>query len=76
MEYLKRLHAGLTPEPLSCRDCHEQGSSYLPLRKLGYTEQRRQELVGSAVIGLIEKYDRHEKFYLPRLFAPRQEAAP
>lgn len=73
VDYMQRIHAGLTPEPVSCRNCHDPKISYLPLEELGYTEQRIQELVGTAVIGLIEKYDGHEKFHLPRLFAPRRE---
>ena len=73
VDYLRRLHVGLTPEPVSCRDCHDQQISYLPLWDLGYTEQRIQELSGTAVIGLIEKYDQQEKFHLPQLFSPRRE---
>jgi len=74
VDYMQRIHAGLTPEPISCRDCHTQEISYLPFRELGYSERRITELVGTAVIGLIEKYDEEEVFYLPQLFSPRRES--
>ncbi len=73
VDYLRRIHDGLTPEPVSCRDCHDPEVSYLPLRELGYSEQRIKELTGTAIIGLIEKYDEDELFHLPQLFSPRRE---
>ncbi|MDF1613886.1 formate dehydrogenase subunit gamma [Desulfurivibrio dismutans] len=73
VDYLRRLHDGLTPEPVSCRDCHDPEIQYLPFRELGYSEQRIRELTGSAILGLIEKYDQDERFHLPQLFSPRRE---
>ncbi|OGQ87984.1 MAG: hypothetical protein A2512_10210 [Deltaproteobacteria bacterium RIFOXYD12_FULL_56_24] len=75
------IHKNMSKLPAKCRDCHNQQESYLPFEKLGYTAAQIGELKGTAVVGMLEKY---EKFYLPHLFKPvgeepvdkKQEARP
>ena len=75
------IHKDMAKLPAKCRDCHNQQESYLPFAKLGYTAAQIGELKGTAVVGMLEKY---EKFYLPNLFKPasaesvdkKQEARP
>jgi cytochrome b subunit of formate dehydrogenase len=64
------IHKYMSEKPAKCRDCHNQKESYLPFEKLGYAEPRIKELKGTAIVGMLEKY---EKFYLPDLFKPAAE---
>jgi hypothetical protein len=61
------IHRGVTKDPLQCKDCHNKTDPYLPFAELGFPPRRVEELTTTAVVGMIDKYN---KFYLPHLLKP------
>ena len=61
----KRFHKYVRPEGRECDRCHtEEDRSYLPFRRLGFSEERIQDITRSNIIGLVKKY---KKFNFPDL---------
>lgn len=64
----KRFHKLVADEGPFCDRCHTQeGDSYMPFRKLSFTDQRIDDLTNLNIIGLIKEY---KEFYLPPLLRP------
>ncbi len=64
----KRFHKLVADKGPFCDRCHTQeADSYLPFRKLGFSDQRIDDLTNLNILGLIEKY---EEFYLPTMSRP------
>lgn len=60
-----RFHKLVSPKGRFCSHCHkEEAESYVPFRKLGFSERRVDDLTNLNIIGLVEKY---KKFYMPNL---------
>lgn len=49
---------------LNCLSCHSEESSF-PWKELGFEGARRDEMLHSAVVGMVQKY---ETFYFPSVF--------
>jgi len=63
----KRFHRIVMPKGRFCSSCHTQeDKSLLPLRQLGFTDQRIYDLTNLNIVGLVEKY---KKFYMPKLMS-------
>jgi len=63
----KRFHKPIMPKGRFCTRCHtNEKESYLPLRQLGFSEQRINDLTNLNIIGLVQKY---KKFYMPNLLS-------
>lgn len=61
----KSFHKIVMPKGLFCSRCHtEEKKSYLPFRKLGFSDRRISDVTNLNIIGLIEKY---KTFYMPNL---------
>jgi len=61
----KRFHRIVKPKGRFCSRCHTaEDKSLLPLRELGFSEQRINDLTNLNIVGLVEKY---KKFYMPSL---------
>lgn len=61
----RRFHALIRNKGRTCSRCHtEESKSYLPLRALGFSDQRIYDLTNLEIIGIVEKY---KDFYLPDL---------
>jgi hypothetical protein len=61
----RRFHTLIRTKGRFCSRCHTQESeSYLPLRALGFSEQRIVDLTNLNLVGIVEKY---REFYLPEL---------
>ena len=61
----ERTHRNVSDTPIYCDDCHTmEKEPYLPYEDLNYTQQRISEVVGSEVVGMVNKY---KNFYLPNL---------
>lgn len=64
--YKKALHKGVSPKGRFCTRCHsKENESYMPFRKLGFSEQRITDLTNTNIVGIVEKY---REFYMPSLF--------
>ena len=62
----KSFHKIVSPKGRFCSRCHtNEKDSYLPFRKLGFSEQRIDNVTNLNIIGIVQKY---KKFYLPNLF--------
>lgn len=62
----KSFHKIVSPKGRLCSQCHtNEKESYLPFRKLGFSDSRIDAVTNLNIIGIIEKY---KKFYLPNLF--------
>jgi len=62
----KSFHKIVSPKGRFCSRCHtSEKDSYLPFRKLGFSEQRIDNVTNLNIIGIVQKY---RKFYLPNLF--------
>lgn len=61
----KGFHKLVMPKGRFCSRCHtEEMKSYLPFRKLGFSDRRISDVTNLNIIGLVEKY---KKFYMPNL---------
>jgi hypothetical protein len=60
------IHKGYTYKPLLCNECHSE-KSYLPLKKLLYSEQRIKELTGKSMQKVSHDY---VKYFLPTMLKP------
>lgn len=64
----KSFHRNVSPKGRFCTKCHtEREKSYMPFRKLGFSQERVNELLSLNIIGLVQKY---KKFYMPELMSP------
>lgn len=61
----KSFHKNVMPKGRFCSKCHtSEQKSYLPFRKLGFSERRISDVTNLNIIGLVEKY---KTFYMPNL---------
>jgi len=61
----KRFHKLVRPKGRKCSRCHtEEDKSYLPFRKLGFSDKRIDAITHLPFTGLLEKYN---TFYMPNL---------
>ena len=61
----KNFHKIVMPKGRFCSRCHtEEKKSYLPFRKLGFSDRRISDVTNLNIIGLVEKY---KTFYMPNL---------
>ncbi len=64
--FKKSLHKFVSPKGRFCTRCHvKEEESYLPFRKLGFSEHRISDLTNVNIVGIVEKY---RQFYMPSLF--------
>jgi len=62
----KSYHKIVSEQGRRCSLCHTaEDKSYLPFRKLGFSDKRIDDITNLNIIGIVEKY---KKFYLPNLF--------
>lgn len=62
----KLYHKIVSTRGRSCAKCHtDENDSYLPYRKLGFSEGRIGDITNQNIIGIVQNY---KKFYLPNLF--------
>lgn len=62
----KAFHKIVSPKGRFCSRCHtKEDKSYLPFRKLGFSEKRISAVTNLNIIGIVQKY---RKFYMPALF--------
>ena len=61
----KGFHRNVMPKGRFCSRCHtDEKKSYLPFRKLGFSDRRISDVTNLNIIGLVEKY---KTFYMPNL---------
>ncbi|MDH5444220.1 MAG: hypothetical protein OEY52_01615 [Gammaproteobacteria bacterium] len=61
----KAFHKTVMSKGRFCTRCHtSENKSYLPFRKLGFSEQRVSDLTNLNIVGIVQKY---KKFYMPSL---------
>ncbi|MES9970900.1 MAG: hypothetical protein ABW092_12775 [Candidatus Thiodiazotropha sp.] len=61
-----RIHRNVSDSTIVCTDCHTtEKKPFLPYAELNYTEQRIEELSGTDIVGMLNKY---KDFYMPNLF--------
>jgi len=62
----KRFHGRVMPKGRFCTRCHtDEEKSYIPFRKLGFSDRRIQDVTNLNIVGIVEKYN---EFYMPNLF--------
>ncbi len=65
----KVIHNIVSEKAHVCEDCHQNESPLLPLKELGYPEDRVNSILSTEVVGMIKKYT---EFYMPRMLHPGQ----
>lgn len=62
----QRFHKRVSEKGRFCSRCHvQEKKSYIPYRRLGFSEQRIADVTNLNIVGIVEKY---RKFYMPNLF--------
>lgn len=62
----KAFHNLVNPIGRFCTRCHAQEKeSYIPFRRLGFSERRITTLTNLEIVGLVQKY---KEFYIPTIF--------
>lgn len=70
----KRFHKSIMSKGRACSRCHtEESKSFIPFRKLGFSERRTFDLTNLNIVGLIEKY---KSFYMPNLMGTEKADSP
>ncbi|MET0071129.1 MAG: hypothetical protein ABW096_13920 [Candidatus Thiodiazotropha sp.] len=60
-----RIHRNLSDSTIACTDCHtSEKKPFIPYEELNYTKQRIDELSGTDIVGMVNKY---KDFYIPNL---------
>ena len=68
----KRFHIMVKPEGQLCSRCHaSEKKSFLPYSKLGFSEQRIEDITNLNLVGIVDKY---RDFYLPKLFESKSSS--
>ncbi|MFH0924401.1 MAG: hypothetical protein V1872_02000 [bacterium] len=62
-----KYHAGLTDNPVSCKECHNSEKPYLNFTDLGYPKHLCDEFVGTEVAGMVVKY---KSMKMTKMFTP------
>lgn len=61
----KAFHKLVSPKGRFCTRCHtSEKESYLPFRKLGFSDRRVSDLTNLNIVGIVQKY---RQFYMPNL---------
>ena len=61
----KAFHKTVMSKGRFCTRCHtSESKSYLPFRKLGFSDRRVSDLTNLNIVGIVQKY---KKFYMPSL---------
>jgi len=66
-EIVKQIHEHVSEQPLSCRECHTRENPFLPLRTVGYSEQRIAQVASDQITKMINEY---KEFYTPTFLEP------
>ena len=62
----KMFHNIVNPIGRFCTRCHtEEGKSFIPFKKLGFSEKRITALTNLNIVGIVQKY---KEFYIPSIF--------
>jgi hypothetical protein len=70
----KTFHRIVSPKGRFCSRCHtDEKRSFVPFRKLGFSDQRVRDLTSLNIIGLVEKY---KDFYMPNLLKTDKSLPP
>jgi len=64
------MHEHLDKKPLECDACHTEDNAVFPYADLGYPRIRANELMDTAIVGMISKY---EQFHFPNLFIRKDD---
>lgn len=68
----KKFHKTVRSKGRFCSRCHtSEKKNYLPLKELGFSKTRRNDLTNLSILGLVEKYKR---FYMPDLLSTGRRA--
>lgn len=61
-----KFHGPISPKGHLCTRCHvQEEKSFLPLRKLGFSDRRIESLTNLNIVGIMQKYT---EFYMPNMF--------
>jgi hypothetical protein len=70
----KQFHKLVGQKGRFCSRCHtEEAKSYLPLRRLGFSDRRIHDLTNLNIVGLVQKY---REFYMPTLLRSDKDLPP
>lgn len=62
----KAFHKVVSAKGRFCTRCHvSENKSYLPFRKLGFSDRRILDVTNLNIVGIVDKY---RQFYMPKLF--------
>lgn len=62
----KTFHASINPVGRFCTRCHApEEESFVPFRKLGFSDKRIMAVTNVNIVGIVQKY---REFYLPTIF--------
>jgi len=71
---LKLIHKFVSKQTVKCDECHSPSEKecYLPLKNIGYDQQRILQILSNEVVGMVNKY---KDFYIPNILKeqPRNE---
>jgi hypothetical protein len=65
-QFKNRIHKNVMPKGRFCTRCHTaEEESMIPFRKLGFSEDRIDDLTGLNIVGIVQKY---KNFFIPSLY--------
>jgi formate dehydrogenase subunit gamma len=67
---IKQIHKNTAKQPVTCNECHNKKSLFIPLREAGYPRERVAMVASDQITRMIEEY---EVFHTPKFIEPGRQ---
>ena len=67
---LKQIHKSTSEHPVTCNECHNKKSQFIPLEEIGYSKERAAMVASDQITKMIDDY---EVFHTPKFIEPRRQ---
>lgn len=63
--HIQKIHGSVSKQSITCGQCHTPKTPFIPLREIGYSDDRARYIASSEVVSMIERFG---DFSYPRIF--------
>ncbi len=64
-QHLQKIHGRVSEKSITCGQCHNPQTPFIPYREIGYSNDRARYITSSEVVSMIERFS---DFSYPRIF--------
>ena len=66
---LEQIHKDTSKQPVTCNECHNKKSQFIPLLEIGYPKERVAMVTSDQITKMINQY---EVFHTPKFLEPEK----